>query len=102
MLYDRYMDDILREIRKDHIDTKLEEINNLHPKLEFTVERETNMSIPFLDMLIIRDSDKLSSTWYTKHTDTGLTMNFQFFVPLKYKRYVIIGFVHRIFRACST
>ena len=33
-------------------------------------------SRPFLDMVIIRSNSRLSSKWYTKPTDTGLTMNF--------------------------
>ena len=44
----------------------------------------------------------LSSTWYTKPTDTGLVMNFHSLAPKKYKRSVISGFVHRIFRSCSS
>ena len=51
-LYSRYMDDILRDIKKNQIDSKLDEINNLHPSLKFTVEPEKNSSIPFLDMEI--------------------------------------------------
>ena len=46
------MDDILRDIKKNQIDSKLDEINNLHPSLKFTVEPEKNSSIPFLDMEI--------------------------------------------------
>ena len=102
-LYERYMDDVLREIDKDSIELKLREINNLHPSLKFTIERENKSSIPFLDMLITRSAEnKLSSKWYTKPTDTGLTMNFHALAPQKYKRSVVIGFIHRIYRACST
>ena len=54
-LYSQYMDDILREIHKDKADKKLTEINKLNSKfLQFTIERENDMSIPFLDMLITR------------------------------------------------
>ena len=96
------MDDIIRDIDPVCIDMKLDEINNLHPTLKFTIERENNNQIPFLDMLIKRDNVKLSSSWYTKTTDTGLTMNYHALAPLKYKRAIISGLIHRIFRACST
>ena len=46
-------------------------------------------------------SDKLSSTWYCKPTDTGLIMNFYALAPKHYKRSVVEGFVHRVYRACS-
>ena len=68
------MDDILRDKNKNDIDP--EEINSLHPSLRFTVERETNGTIPFLDMKITRSENRLESSWYTKDTDTGLLMNF--------------------------
>ena len=101
-LYARYMDDIIRDIKEAQIQMKLEEINSLHPSLKFTIERETNDSIPFLDMKILRMNGQLSSTWYTKPTDTGLTMNFHSMAPVNYKKSVVAGFVHRIHRACSS
>ena len=102
VLYSRYMDDILRNIKSSDITTKLNEINSLHPSLKFTLECEKNGSLPFLDMLIQNINGKLVSTWYTKATDTGLTMNFHALAPEKYKRSVVSGMVHRILRACST
>ena len=101
-LYYRYMDDIVREIKTENIDQKLSEINSYHPALEFTIEKETDNSLPFLDMRIIRKDCKLSSTWYSKPTDTGLIMNFHSFAPQKYKQSVVSGFVYRIYRSFSS
>ena len=44
-IFDRYMDDIIREI-------KLSEINQLHPKLKFTIEMEEDGKLPFLDIKV--------------------------------------------------
>ena len=41
---------------------------------KFTIEKETDNSLPLLDMKIMRKDCKLSSTWYSKPTDTGLIM----------------------------
>ncbi|XP_066916931.1 uncharacterized protein [Clytia hemisphaerica] len=102
-LFARYMDDYLRNIRADKINEKLEEINNLHQSLKFTIEYEKGRSLPFLDMLIQRSPDgDLTSTWYSKETDTGLLMNFHALAPITYKRSVVAGMVHQIFRACNT
>ena len=101
-LYYRYMDDMVREIKTENIDQKLSEINSYHSALEFTIEKETDNSLPFLDMRIIRKDCKLSSTWYSKPTDTGLIMNFHSFAPQKYKQSVVSGFVYRIYRSCSS
>ena len=100
-LYSRYMDDILRNIESDKIETKLDEINSLHPSLKFTIEREENGSIAFLDMSIQRTNGILVSKWYTKPTDTGLTMNYHAIAPKRYKRSVVSGFIYRVYRACS-
>ena len=83
-IYSQYMDDVMRDIDNNNVDQKLTEINCLHPSLQFTIERETNSSIPFLDMRIKRINGTLESTWYTKPTDTGLTMNYHALVPRKY------------------
>ena len=101
-LFSRYMDYIIRSIKSSEIDSVLQMINMLHPSLNFTIERESDSCLPFLDMLVIRKDQKLSSTWYNKPTDTGLVMNYLALSPKKYKRSVVAGFVHRIYRACST
>ena len=102
-IYFRYMDDILKNIKKSKSEQKLEEINSLHENLKFTMEKEQKGQLPVLDMKIIHDQEtgKLSSTWYYKPTDTGLIMNFHALAPKRYKRSVVSGFVHRIYRACS-
>jgi hypothetical protein len=101
-LFTRYMDDILRDIKRSEIDQKLAEINNLHPNLLFTIERELDGMLPFLDMRLIHEGGHIASTWYAKPTDTGLILNFHALAPKRYKRSVVSGFVHRIHRACSS
>ena len=102
-LFSRYMDDILREIKKSRTEEKLVQLNNLHPSLKFTIEEETENSITFLDMRIIRENDgSLHSTWFTKETDTGLIMNYHALAPIRYKKSVISGLIHRIYRACTS
>ena len=51
-IFERYMDDIVREMKRSAIQAKLEQINQLHPKLKFTIEIEENGLLPFLDMEI--------------------------------------------------
>ena len=96
------MDDIIQNIKRFEIKTKLAEINSLHSSLHFTMEREKEGCLSFLDMSIQNIEGKLVSTWYTKATDPGLTMNFYALAPERYKRSVVSGMVHRIIRACNT
>ena len=102
-LFARYMDDIICTVKQNEIEEKLTEINTLHPNLKFTIEREVDKSIPFLDMKILHyPNGKLASTWYNKPTDTGLIMNYHALAPKRYKRSVVSGFVYRISNACSS
>ena len=96
------MDDIIRQIKAVEVQAKLREINQLHPKLKFTIEMEENGKIPFLDIEISHVGNRLSSTWYVKPTDTGLIMNYHALAPKRYKKSVVQSFVHRIHRCCST
>ena len=101
-LFERYMDDVIRTIQRNRIEQKLIEINQIHPNLRFTMESEEEGRLSFLDLLLIRMGCFISSTWYCKPTDTGLVMNFHATAPMRYKKSVISGFVHRIHRACSS
>ena len=104
-IYERYMDDCLTSIKRAVIIKKLEQINSLHPALTFTYETEKKHDLggdlSFLDMLLLHRGCNISTTWFTKETDTGLVLNFHSLAPMKYKRALIIGMVHRIYRACS-
>ena len=95
------MDDIFRDIKVSRYQSKLEEINTYHDSLSFTGEVENEGALPSLDAKLMNNDGELSSTWYCKPTDTGLVMNFHALAPMRYKRAAVIGFVHRIYRACS-
>ena len=102
-LFSRYMDDTIRDIKRNRKEEKLYELNNLHPSLKFTMEEEDdNGQLAMLDMKITNDHVQLSSTWYNKPTDTGLIMNYHCLTPKRYKRSVVSGFVYRVYRACSS
>ena len=100
-VYERYMDDILTETCSESVETKLTEINGLHPSLSFTIEKEVDHRIAFLEMEIANKDGHLSSVWYTKPTDTGLAMNCYALAPKRHKRLMVSGFEHRIYRASS-
>ena len=101
-IFHRYMDDILRSMKRDDVDGILARVNALHPNLEFTIETEDGGSIPFLDMLITRSDQRLHSDWYTKPTDTGLCLSYHACAPTRFKRNTVEGMVHRIHHASST
>ena len=75
----------------------------LHPNLKFTQEIEDSKGqIAFLDMKLHHKDTRIESSWFTKPTNSGLTLNYHAIAPTKYKRSVIRSFVHRISNSCST
>ena len=96
------MDDVLSAPLKDEVEEYFGKINSFHPMLKFTMEREVEGRLPFLDLCIVHTGSNVYTTWYTKLTDTGLVMNFYSLAPRKYKCAVVQGLVPRIYRACST
>ena len=72
-----YVDDTILACPKNKIDLLLNFFNGYHDKLKFTIEQENNNSIPFLDMLVIRNPDgTLNTNWYLKPTASGRVINY--------------------------
>ena len=99
----RYVEDIVRTVNGNP-GLVLEAANKLHPILQFTIEElDFNGNLAFLDLNVNVDSaKKVTCGWYQKPTDTGTILNFRGCAPLQYKRTVIEGTVHRVFRSIST
>ena len=101
-LFARYMDDIIRCIRKSDIERLMTSVNKLHQNLQFTVEKEDDGKIAFLDMQIHHVSNSIKTSWYSKPTDTGLILSFRACAPIRYKKNIIEGTIHRINNSTST
>ena len=72
----RYVDDILTCIPTDKTEHILNTFNSYHSRLQFTHELETDNSINFLDVKLIRHNNKLSYNWYRKPSSSGRYLNF--------------------------
>ena len=78
------------------------EINGLHENLTFTFETEDDdRNLSFLDTRLQHKQHIISSSWYSKPTDTVLILNFHSLAPTKYKRNIVQGMIHRVYNACS-
>lgn len=94
----KYVDDICIILPKHLIDEFVSELNNFLPgKIEFTTEIENNGSLPFLDMLLVRQNDgHIKIDWYQKPTASNRTLNFHSQHPQKQKLAVAYGLFHRV------
>ena len=102
ILYKRYVDDSFLLFKDEsHIAKFQEYLNSQHPNIKFTVERENNGSLPFLDVNVSRANNSFVTNVFRKKTFTGLGMNFESSIPIDYKRNIIVCLVMRAYNICS-
>ena len=101
--YLRYVDDILAALgnKQDSLHF-LDVLNNRHPNIKFTTEKQINHSIAFLDVIIsgINNQDLTLQTYY-KLVYTGLLLNFKSFTSFLYKISLIKSLLYRSFKICN-
>lgn len=69
--YRRYVDDCLAIVQAEKVDDTLKLFNSICPEIQFTIEMETNNSLPFLDLLLTRIADgSIDFDIYRKDTCT--------------------------------
>ena len=85
--YLRCVDDILAAFGKEQDSSNfLNFLSKRHPNIKFTIEKQINHSIAFLDVFIaaINNQDLTLQTCH-KLTYTGLLLNFKSFTSFSYK-----------------
>lgn len=92
----KFMDDILTAVPKNSVEESLQIINQIHDKIQFTLEKETNGSIPFLDVLVIREGNILITDWYRKPMSSGRYIHWQSYQPITQKINMIRNLKSRI------
>ena len=76
--------------------------NNRDPNIKFTIEKQINHSIAFLDIFISGiNNQNLTLQTYHKSTYTGLLLNFKSFTSFSYKISSIECLIDRSFRICN-
>jgi len=87
MGYFRYVDDILiiYDRTTTDIDKVLESFSKLMPTMKFTMEREINNRINFLDITIIKEHNKLTFDIYRKPTATNSIIPYDSCHPTEHK-----------------
>ena len=81
----RYVDDIIITTQKEQMEELLRTFSDYHERLKFTVERERNRSIYFLDMTIMRNNDGINTDYYQKNTSSNQCINHFLSHPEHYK-----------------
>ena len=105
--YKRYMDDtFLLFSSEEHYKKFFRYINSRHKNMSFTYEVESDNKLPFLDVLVTRDScspqlKSFTTNIYRKPTFSGLYTNYHSFLPENYKTGLFLTLLFRIYTLCS-
>ena len=104
LLYRRYVDDIFCLFSNEsHVEEFFDFINCQHPNIKFTVEKQVDNKLPFLDILIeLSDNNAFSTSTYHKKTYTGLLLNYFSFTPSGYKIGLIKTLIDRAYKINQT
>ena len=104
LVYRRYVDDIFILCRDaNHHQKFLQYMNQQHPNMSFTDEKEKSNQLSFLDILIFREpvGNKFFTNVYRKTSFSGVYTNFKSFMPLKYKIGLLWTLLDRFFNIVS-
>ena len=104
LFYRRYVNDTFCLFHAEH-DAILffDYINSRHPNIRFTMEKEAQHKLPFLDVLIDNnDPNSFLTRVYRKKTFTGLLTNYFSFTSYSYKVGLIRTLVDRAYKINNT
>ena len=88
----RYVDDThtKQKLEYIHVDELTDHINSIDPDIKFTIEKEENSKLTFLDINTIMNQDgSLKPTVYCKPTHTGQYLDFNSAHPNEHKLVVV-------------
>ena len=101
-IWHRFVDDVISVINSSDEALLLDHLNEQHPRITFTMERENEGKMPFMDVLFKRgEEDKFDRAVYRKPTHTGRCLSFDSHHPTSVKRGIVRGFVDRAIKVCS-
>ncbi|XP_033111017.1 uncharacterized protein LOC117112070 [Anneissia japonica] len=102
LFYRRYIDDmfIIWPHGEFNLKTFMDHVNNFHPHIKFTSEY-SHTSIPFLDVAVTINNNRISTSLHSKSTDSHAYLNFHSSHPLGLKKSIIFSQCLRIKRICS-
>ena len=97
----RFVDDTFVYVKRGLIEYALSVLNLFHDNIKFTYEQENNNRLPFLDVLFIRDDEKINTTVFRKDTYNDLYLYWDSFSPISWKRGTLKLLISRTYMICS-
>ena len=101
-LYHRYVNDTFAIFgSEDDCTSFLDALNPMHSALKFTLKKEENDQLPFLDVLVEKSNEGFLTSVFRKPTFTGQYFRWDSFGPTKRKTNLIETHVHQVLMISS-
>ena len=97
----RYVDDTFVYVKNASIEYVVSVLETFHPNIKFTCEKEVNNTLPFLEVLFIRNSHHAHPTVYRKETNNNSYLHWHTFTPTYWKRGTLRTLVNRTYIICT-
>lgn len=98
----KYVDDTLAFLPKEEMENFFNILNGEQCEIQFTVEVEEDMKIPYLDMIIQRNKkQQITTSYYQKKTSKNRLLNFNSAHPSTQKTGMAYGTISRILTLTS-
>ena len=94
IFFRRYVDDCLMGAKAEQVEEILSVFNGFHPRMQFTVETETDGQLKFLDTIMRRSNENISTEWFPKDPDSRY-LDFKSVSPYCHKKNTVIALVDR-------
>ena len=101
-LWQRFVDDTISFVKNDSIAYVLDQLNSFHEQIQFTYEVEHNNKLPFLDVLLIKNANKIDTTVYRKPANTDVYLNWDTHAPTTLKRGTLRTILTHAYTICSS
>ncbi|UYV67089.1 hypothetical protein LAZ67_4003865 [Cordylochernes scorpioides] len=102
LIWSRYVDDIFCIITENSENHILETLNSFNSSIQFTIEKENNGSLPFLDILFTRNRTGFTTKVYRKPTSPTQYLHFASNSLISHKITVVRTLTKRAFIHCSS
>ena len=95
LFYFRYVDDTIMCIKNEFVQHTLDIFNSYNSHLQFTHELESNNSINFLDLTLIKNNGRIITNWFQKKTSSGRILSFHSNHSIQQKRNIVSNLIDR-------
>ena len=101
-LWQRFVDDTISFVKNDNIAYILDQLNSFHEQIQFTYQVEHNKKLPFVDVLLIKNANKINRTVNRKLANTDVYLNWDTHAPTTLKRGTLRTILTHAYTICSS